>query len=451
MKAGINDMLKVTKFGGSSLADAAQFMKVKSILDADPKRRVVVVSAAGKRSSDDHKITDLLYLLHAHLQYGFPYDEIVRSISDRLIEIRDALGVDVSIETDLAQIFKHLTKETPLDFLVSRGEYLNAKLMAAYLGYAFVDASDCVFFGYDGQLDTEKTYRSIQEAYSQHHKIVIPGFYGSLPNRRVKIMSRGGSDITGALAAAALEAEVYENWTDVSGILMADPKIVHQPDAILRMTYAELRELSFMGASVLHEESVLPIKLKNIPLMIRNTNQPDHPGTLIKETFEEDSEIEDRFVTGIAGRTGFYVLTIYKEQILSDTSIVRNTLAIFDDFKVQIEHITLGLDSFMLTVSSTQIKDKIYDVVSRIQSECKPETLEIEENIAMIACVGRRMRYRPGIAGKLFSALGKNGINIRIITQGTNEISIIVGVATQDYQSAVNVIYDSFMRAEKTK
>ncbi|TFG81205.1 MAG: aspartate kinase, partial [Erysipelotrichales bacterium] len=271
--------------------------------------------------------------------------------------------------------------------------------------------------------------------------------YGSLPNHKIKIMSRGGSDITGALAAAALDAKIYENWTDVSGILMADPRIVDTPKAIRRMTYAELRELSFLGASVLHEESILPIKLKHIPLQIRNTNEPDQPGTLIEEKFEneDDGNADDRFITGIAGRTGFYVITIYKEQILVNTSIVRKTLEIFDDFNVQIEHINLGLDSFMLTVSSTQIRDRLYDVIGKIQSECNPDTLDIEENIAMIACVGRRMRYRPGISGKLFSALGKNGINIRIITQGTNEISIIVGVESKSYNDTVRVIYDSFV------
>jgi aspartate kinase len=440
-------MLKVVKFGGSSLADAMQFKKVHDIIMADPTRTVVVVSAAGKRDSDDHKLTDMLYLIHAHLQYGFPTQDIIKILSDRLIEIRDELHLDYLIEEDLDSVFKGITKSISIDELVSRGEFLTAKLMASYLGFTFIDASSCVFFGYDGQVDVPKTYEAIKDAVQVHGKIVIPGFYGSLPNHKIKIMSRGGSDITGALAAAALDAQIYENWTDVSGILMADPRIVDSPKAIRRMTYAELRELSFLGASVLHEESVLPIKLKHIPLQIRNTNEPDHPGTLIEEKFEneDDGNADDRFITGIAGRTGFYVLTIYKEQILADTSIVRKTLEIFDDFNIQIEHINLGLDSFMLTVSSTQLRDRLYDVVGKIQNECNPDTLDIEENIAMIACVGRRMRYRPGISGKLFSALGKNGINIRIITQGTNEISIIVGVESKNYNDTVRVLYDSFV------
>ena len=440
-------MLKVVKFGGSSLADATQFKKVKAIIVADPARTVVVVSAAGKRDATDHKMTDLLYLIHAHLQFGFPYQDIIAIISDRLKEIRTDLHLDYAIEDDLDAIFSGISKNISIDELVSRGEYLTAKLMASYLGYTFVDASSCVFFGYDGQVDVTKTYEAIKDAYRVHRKIVIPGFYGSLPNHKIKIMSRGGSDISGALAAAALDAQIYENWTDVSGILMADPRIVDKPKAIRRMTYAELRELSFLGASVLHEESIMPIKLKQIPLQIRNTNEPDHQGTLIQEKFEneEDTDEDDRFITGIAGRTGFYVITIYKEQILINTSIVRKTLEIFDDFNVPIEHINLGLDSFMLTVSSAQIRDRLYDVVGKIQSECNPDTLEIEENIAMIACVGRRMRYRPGISGKLFSALGKNGINIRIITQGTNEISIIVGVESKSYNDTVRVIYDSFV------
>ena len=440
-------MLKVVKFGGSSLADTNQFKKVHDIIVADPARTVVIVSAVGKRDLDDHKMTDMLYLIHAHLQFGFSYQEIIRILSDRLLEIRNELHLDYKIEEDLDRIFKGITKSISIDELVSRGEYLTAKLMASYLGFTFIDASSCIFFGYDGQVDVPKTYEAIKDAYQVHGKIVIPGFYGSLPNHKIKIMSRGGSDITGALAAAALDAQIYENWTDVSGILMADPRIVDAPKAIRRMTYAELRELSFLGASILHEESVLPIKLKHIPLQIRNTNEPDHPGTLIEEKFEneDDANADDRFITGIAGRTGFYVITIYKEQILVNTSIVRKTLEIFDDFNVQIEHINLGLDSFMLTVSSAQIRDRLYDVVGKIQSECNPDTLDIEENIAMIACVGRRMRYRPGISGKLFSALGKNGINIRIITQGTNEISIIVGVESKSYNDTVRVIYDSFV------
>ncbi len=440
-------MLKVVKFGGSSLADASHFKKVYEIILADPSRSVVVVSAVGRRDSEDHKVTDLLYLIHAHLQFGFPYQDIIAILFDRLKEIRDELKVEYKIEEDLDAIFKGITKNISVDELVSRGEYLSAKLMASLLGYTFIDASSCVFFGYDGQIDVPKTYEAIKDAYKVHGKIVIPGFYGSLPNHKIKVMSRGGSDITGALAAAALDAGIYENWTDVSGILMADPRIVDDPKAIRRMTYAELRELSFLGASVLHEESVLPIKLKHIPLQILNTNDPNHPGTLIEEKFEneDDANADDRFITGIAGRTGFYVITIYKEQILANTSIVRKTLEIFDDFNVQIEHINLGLDSFMLTVSTTQIRDRLYDVVGKIQNECNPDTLDIEENIAMIACVGRRMRFKPGISGKLFSALGKNGINIRIITQGTNEISIIVGVESKSYNEAVKVIYDSFV------
>jgi aspartate kinase len=440
-------MLKVVKFGGSSLANAIQFKKVHDIILSDPERTVVVVSAAGKRNSDDHKMTDMLYLIHAHLQFGFPYQDIIEIISARLKETRDELKLDYAIEEDLDKIFHGITKSISIDELVSRGEYLSAKLMASYLGYTFVDASTCIFFGYDGQVDVPRTYEAIKDAYQKHKKIVIPGFYGVLPNQKIKIMSRGGSDITGALVAAALDAKIYENWTDVSGILMADPRIVDAPKAIRRMTYAELRELSFLGASILHEESVMPIKLKHIPLQIRNTNEPDHPGTLIEEKFEneDDPEGDDRFITGIAGRTGFYVITIYKEQILANTSIVRKTLEIFDDFNVQIEHINLGLDSFMLTVSTAQIRDRLYDVIGKIQSECAPDTVDIEDNIAMIACVGRRMRYRPGISGKLFSALGKNHINIRIITQGTNEISIIVGVESKNYNEAVKVIYDSFV------
>ena len=275
-------MVKVAKFGGSSVAGAEQFQKVKAIVEADPARKVVVVSAAGKRSSGDHKLTDLLYLCHAHLTYGVSCDDIVHTIEQRLCEIRDELGLGFDVGAEMTKLEQSLSKDMSADELVSRGEYLTSRLMADYLGYQFVDAADCVFFAYDGQVDREKTYAAIKAAYEQYDRIVIPGFYGKLPNGRIKVMTRGGSDISGALAAAAIDADVYENWTDVSGILMADPRIVKDPKPIGRITYAELRELAFMGASVLHEESILPVKEKGIALNIRNTNRPEDPGTMIE-------------------------------------------------------------------------------------------------------------------------------------------------------------------------
>ena len=294
-------MLKVCKFGGSSVAGAEQFRKVRDIVLSDESRRVVVISAAGKRFGDDHKLTDLLYLIHAHLTYGVSCDEILKTVEDRLTAIRDELDIPVDIAAELAAFHRRLSKDTSADEIVSRGEYFTARLMAAFLGYAFVDAADCVFFGLDGSLDRETTDAAIAEALERHGRIVIPGFYGQLPTGRLRVMSRGGSDITGAIAAAAVNADIYENWTDVSGILMADPRIVDNPAPIEKITFAELRELAYMGASVLHEESVQPVKERGIPLNIRNTNRPEDPGTMIVESVSEDEQTE-RFITGIAGR-----------------------------------------------------------------------------------------------------------------------------------------------------
>ena len=276
-------MIKVAKFGGSSVAGAGQFEKVRSIVSSDSSRRIVVASAAGKRDKDDHKLTDLLYLCHAHLTYGVPCDDILASIRNRFSEIRDSLELHYDVESDFDALASRLSKDFSIDELVSRGEYFTSKLLAEYIGFTFLDAADCVFFGMDGQIDREKTYSAIAAALSEHEKILIPGFYGKLPTGRIKVMTRGGSDITGALAAAAVDADVYENWTDVSGILMADPKIVRDPKPIPTITYSELRELAFMGASVLHEDSIMPVKEKGIALNIRNTNKPEDPGTLIVE------------------------------------------------------------------------------------------------------------------------------------------------------------------------
>ena len=334
-------MLKVVKFGGSSVAGAEQFRKVKNIVEADSARRIVVSSAAGKRTPDDHKLTDLLYLCHAHLTYGVSCDEIMDGIERRFAEIRDELGIAYDVEADFRALRARLNRDMSVDELVSRGEYFTSKLLADYLGYTFVDAKDCVFFGFDGQVETERSYAAISSAVEEYGRIVIPGFYGLSPTGKIKVMSRGGSDITGALAAAAAGADVYENWTDVSGILMADPKIVNDPKPIPRITYGELRELAFMGASVLHEESVQPVKEKGIPLNIRNTNAPDDPGTMIVEHVEDSDGAHERFITGIAGRRNFTIITVTKHN-MDVCQTLRRTLEILERFKATIEHITLG-------------------------------------------------------------------------------------------------------------
>ena len=436
-------MLKAVKFGGSSVAGAEQFRKVKAIVEADPARRIVVASAAGKRFDGDHKLTDLLYLCHAHLTYGVSCDEIMDSIEKRFADIRRELGIAYDVEADIKALRARLTKDMGVDELVSRGEYFTSKLLADYLGYTFVDAKDCVFFGFDGQVEREKSYAAIRKAVEEYGKIVIPGFYGMSPTGKIRVMSRGGSDITGALAAAAADADVYENWTDVSGILMADPKIVRDPRPIPRITYGELRELAFMGASVLHEESVQPVKEKGIALNIRNTNAPDAPGTMIVDRVEEEIGKEERFITGIAGRRNFTIITVFKHN-MNTCETLRRTLEILDRYKASVEHITLGLDSFALVSSTAALGDAVYDVVNEIQKTCQPDDVQISDGIALVAAVGRKMPFRPGVSGKLFKALGDNGINIRTIAQGADETSIIVGVENKDFESAIRVLYDGF-------
>lgn len=437
-------MLKVAKFGGSSVAGAEQFKKVKALIDADDARRIVIVSAAGKRNSEDHKLTDLLYLCHAHLTYGVPCDDILKSIRERFSEIRDSLNLQYDVEAEFDALAARLCKDFPVDELVSRGEYFTSKLMAEYLGFRFVDAADCVFFGLDGQIDKEKTYEAIAQALQQYGKILIPGFYGKLPTGRIKVMSRGGSDISGALAAAATEADVYENWTDVSGILMADPRIVNNPKPIPTITYSELREMAFMGASVLHEDSIMPVKEKGIALNIRNTNRPEDSGTFIVES-AEDAVLEEseHFITGIAGRKNFDILTIHKRN-MNTCGTLSQTLQILENYHIPVDHITLGLDSFALVASSAALGDSLYDIIADIKKACRPDSVEVQDSIALVAAIGRKMTSRPGVSGKLFKALGENNINIRTIAQGADELSIIVGIENEKYETAIRVLYEGF-------
>ena len=436
-------MLKTAKFGGSSVASAEQFRKVKDIINADPSRRIVISSAAGKRSGSDHKLTDLLYLCHAHLTYGVGCEDILDTIESRFVEIRDALTLSYDVEKDFEALRAGLNKDTPVDFLVSRGEYFTSRLLAEYLGYEFIDAFDCIFFGFDGQIDTARTYSAIKAALDKYERILIPGFYGRSPTGRVKVMSRGGSDISGALAAAASDSDVYENWTDVSGILMADPKIVSDPRPIAHLTYGELRELAFMGESVLHEESILPVKEKGISLNIRNTNSPDEPGTMIVDRVDENEPVEDSFITGIAGRRNFTIITVLKRN-MNTSATLRTALEILDRYRAAVEHITLGLDSFAFVTATAALGDSVYDVISDIQKSCRPDDIQVQEGIALVAAVGRKMTSRPGTSGKLFKALGDKGINIRTIAQGADELSIIVGVDNNSFETAIQVLYSGF-------
>ena len=438
-------MLKVLKFGGSSMADATQFAKVKSIVESDESRRVVVVSAAGKRFKDDHKLTDLLYLCHAHLKYGVSCDSVYQMIVDRYTAIRDELHLNVDLESEFAALRRKMDKGISQDELVSRGEYFAAKLMAAYLGFAFLDSELWLKFKLDGSVDQEATYEALRHA-AEGRKVVIPGFYGTMPDGSIKTFSRGGSDITGALAAAALDADVYENWTDVSGFLMADPKIVPDPEPIERITYSELRELSYIGAQVLHEGTIFPVREKNIPLNIRNTNQPDHPGTMIRESFEEVEMQDDRFITGIAGKKDFSVITVTKNGMSSELGILRQMLEVLEKYQVNVEYLPSGIDSVSLVVASDKAQPCLYQMMGDLQKAVKPDSIHVTDNMAIVAAVGRKMAFKPGISGKIFATLGENGINIRMITQGPEELNIIVGVDNKDFASAIRVLYDSFVK-----
>ena len=436
--------MKVVKFGGSSMADAGQYRKIRDILLADPERKVVVVSAAGKRFKDDHKITDLLYLCHAHTQYGVDCSGIFEMISSRYIEIRNELGIDLDLESEFAILKQRLDrKELSADEIASRGEYFSAKLMAAFLGFQFIDAADWIQFTFDGTVDQESTYEKLQQLVIQGIGAVIPGFYGQMPDGHIRTFSRGGSDITGALAAAALDAEVYENWTDVSGILMADPRLVDNPQAIPEVTYDELRELSYSGAQVLHEDAIFPVREKNIPLNIRNTNDPYAPGTMIQENFTGDSD-PHRFITGITGKKDFTIISLSKRGMSNQVGVLHKVLTILVRHNISVDYVPNGIDNVSIVLPTESIASSLYAVLGDIQKEVQPDSLDVHDQIAIVAAVGRKMAFRPGISGKLFAALGEAGINIRMINQGPDELNIIFGVDNRDFKAAIKVLYNSF-------
>ena len=436
--------MKVVKFGGSSMADAGQYRKIRDILLSDPERRVVIVSAAGKRFKNDHKITDLLYLCHAHSQYGVACDHVFEMIASRYREIRDELQLDVDLETEFANLKKRVdAKAVTQDELASRGEYFSAKLMAAYLGFQFIDAADWVKFNFDGTVDQESSYEALR-AQVQGIGVVIPGFYGMMPDGHIRTFTRGGSDITGALAAAALDAEVYENWTDVSGILMADPRIVDDPQTIPEVTYDELRELSYSGAQVLHEGTIFPVREKNIPLNIRNTNDPDHPGTMIREHFDVDTD-PSRFLTGITGKKDFTIISLSKRGMSNQVGVLRRVLTVLERHNISVDYVPNGIDNVSVVLPTSSIEKELYTIMAEIKKEAQPDTLDVHHQIAVVAAVGRKMAFRPGISGKIFAALGESGINIRMINQGPDELNIIFGVDNKDFKEAIRVLYNSFV------
>lgn len=439
--------LKVTKFGGSSVSQASQFKKVKEIVEADPDRRYVVVSAPGKRFSSDSKITDLLYLLDAHRQYHVDASNVYRLIRERFVEIRDTLGLEMPVEKELDALYANLPSMTQNE-IVSRGEYFCARLMAEYLGYPFIDATEVIRVNHDKSIDWDATRARLKAIMNEYPRFVFPGFYGMAANGKIMVFSRGGGDITGAILANIMEADVYENWTDVSGFLMADPRVVNNPEPITHITYSELRELSYMGASVLHEEAVFPVKESNIPIHILNTNRPQDPGTIIQET----SVVPRRYpITGLAGKPGFLSIYIYKKHMSNEIGYMRKVLSILERFNVSIEHIPSGIDSFTVIVSKSEVEDSLYEILHQIKKEVKPDEIKTKDQIALVSTVGRAMSHQPGMAGRLFEALGRERINIQMIAQDSNEINITVGVDEKDLSRTIDVIYREFVEPEPLK
>ena len=440
-------MIKVCKFGGSSVAGAEQFAKIKKIVESDKSRKFVVVSAVGKANKDYHKITDLLYVLYSHVKYGVDYESILKIVEDKYNAIKNELGLSINLDAEFDEIRKNLNKHCDVDYVVSRGEYLSAKLMADYLGGIFVDAKDVIFFGYDNKFYFDKIEKALEKYEGSDKVIVVPGFYGSLPNGKIRCMSRGGSDITGAVIANVVNASVYENFTDVSGIMVADPRIVDKPVSVKRITYAELREMSYMGASVLHDEAIFPVKAKNIPLNILNTNDPSHPGTMILETCDEYDEKEEPLViSGITGKKGFSSIFVAKSHIASEVGVLKEALGVISKYNISVESVATGIDSFSIVVESERVENDLYDLMNNLGKVLETDNITIEDNMAMVAIVGRKLKNYKGFSGKLFSTLGKNDINIKLISQTSDEISIILGVDEKDFEKTINVVYKGFIK-----
>lgn len=434
--------VKVAKFGGSSVADALQIGKIKNIIENDPDIHYVVVSAPGKRFSDDSKVTDLLYLCKAHIEHNLPYQQIFQVICDRFMAVEVNLGVNVGLKEAFEEIRKNLEAGASADYIASRGEHLNAMLIAAYLGFDFVDSSRIVRFDEKGRFMEDLTNKEIAEELKHHERAVIPGFYGAKVDGTIKTFSRGGSDITGALVARAVGADVYENWTDVSGFLMADPRIVKDPKPISTVSYKELRELSYMGASVLHEDAIYPARIANIPINIRNTNEPENPGTMI--TSEPAKLEEGQIIAGIAGSKDFTVITMYKALLSSERGFIRKMSGVLEDFDIPIEHIPSGVDTLSVVISNKQLGGKLEDILDEFERQLKPDHMEVSDDIALIATVGAGMSLRTGVSAKLFTALAEKKVNIRMIDQGSSEMNIIVGVENKDFEKAIRAIYGAF-------
>ncbi|MCD7736769.1 MAG: aspartate kinase [Lachnospiraceae bacterium] len=434
-------MKKVVKFGGSSLASAEQFRKVGAIIHAEKERRYVVPSAPGKRDSNDTKVTDMLYDCY-HAAGRQDISRKIEAIAARYREIIEGLGLELNLDSEFETIQKKFEEQAGSDYAASRGEYLNGLIMSAYLEFPFVDAAEVVCFDEDGVFDGEKTNEVMRERLSGMETAVIPGFYGSMPDGSIKTFSRGGSDITGSIVARAVHADLYENWTDVSGFLVTDPRIVENPATIETITYRELRELSYMGATVLHADAIFPLRQEGIPVNIRNTNRPQDPGTLIVE----DTCRQPLYtITGIAGKKGFCAVTIEKDMMNSEIGFGRKVLQVFEENGISFEHVPSGIDTFSVIVYQDDFMKKEQSIISGIHRAVSPDSLELESNLALIAVVGRGMRSTRGTAGRIFSALAHANVNVKMIDQGSSELNIIIGVKDEDFERAIRAIYDIFV------
>ena len=435
-------MKKVVKFGGSSLASAQQFMKAGEIIRAEEDRKYVIPSAPGKRFDGDTKVTDMLYDCYHDAEEGMDFVDKLKAIKARYEEIIAGLKLPLSLDSEFRIIEENFKKQAGENYAASRGEYLNGIIMADYLGYAFVDAAKVIFFKEDGSYDEEKTKRVLATEISRHDHAVIPGFYGSLPDGTIKTFSRGGSDITGSIVAQAVNADVYENWTDVSGFLVADPRIIRKPVGIDTITYRELRELAYMGATVLHEEAIFPVRKEGIPINIRNTNAPEDNGTWIVESTCQKSKYT---ITGIAGKKGFCAINIEKDVMNTEIGFGRKVLNVFEDNGISFEHMPSGIDTLTVFVHQDEFMDKEQQVVTGIHRLAKPDTIDIEADLALIAVVGRGMKSTRGTAGRIFSALAHAKVNVKMIDQGSSELNIIIGVTNDDFEPAIRAIYNMFV------
>ena len=437
-------MKKVVKFGGSSLASARQFKKVGDIIRADKTRRFVIPSAPGKRNSKDTKVTDMLYECYAAASTGASYKKILDAIKARYQEIIDGLELNLNLDHEFATIEENFVKGIGKDYAASRGEYLNGIIMANYLGYEFIDAAEVIFFDEHGNFEAELTNQELSERLEHVERAVIPGFYGSKHDGSIKTFSRGGSDVTGSIVARAIHADLYENWTDVSGFLVTDPRIVENPEVIETITYKELRELAYMGAGVLHEDAIFPVRKEGIPINIRNTNRPEDKGTLIVESTCRKPRYT---ITGIAGRKGFCAINIEKAMMNAEVGFGRKVLGVFEKYGISFEHMPSGIDTMTIMVHQDEFEEYEQSVIAGIHRAVEPDVVDLESDLALIAVVGRGMKGTRGTVGRIFSALAHARINVKMIDQGSSELNIIIGVKNSDFETAIKAIYDIFITA----